>query len=271
MGTRGVNSLNKKQQGELFARLTSANSSIRNIRAEKTKLNSPQVNLSNNELFDHFVKDIDWKPLQNHGLNDTQIELNKEDMDWPMQVRSYLNLVKDLDLDGKRIVDLGCGYGRGVDTIAKYHNVSITGIDNNSQFIDYARLTYPNRRYLAQDNLNDYDFILMNCSAHLLFETGFFDTKYDSKLIVTDFFDRQSINDFKDAVEKHYVIELEQDQTFQTVEAMEYDIATIDNRFKEIVPFEAINCFRDIQQSRLHLFRMKAQRQYKYVLHPKKD
>ena len=51
---------------------------------------------------------------------------------------------------------------------------------------------------------------------------------------------------------------------------MEYDIATIDGRFKNLrVPQESINVFRDIQQSRLHQFRSGGQRQYKYVLYAK--
>ena len=51
---------------------------------------------------------------------------------------------------------------------------------------------------------------------------------------------------------------------------MEYDIATIDGRFKNLrVPQDSINVFRDIQQSRLHQFRSGGQRQYKYVLYAK--
>ena len=270
MGTRGISSLNKKQQAELFAKLTSARSDIKDIRATKTQLNNPPINLSNNELFEEYVKDLSWKPMQNHGLNDSKIVLNAEDMDWPMQVRAYLNLVKDVDISAKRIVDMGCGWGRGVNTIAKYHNVSITGIDNEEQCIEYARQHYPQQRFLQGEELNQqYDIILSMCSAHLLFEKGFFNTKYNSTIIVSDFFDRTSINEFKDAVEKNYTIELEEDQTQETVSAMEYDIATIDGRFKDTIPQEAINIFRDIQQSRLHLFRMGGQRQYKYILYAK--
>jgi len=272
MGTRGLTTLSKRQQSEIFAKLTSANQEVRDIRATKTKLNNPPINLSNNELFEDHVKDIAWRPMQNHGLNDSKIELKAEDMDWPMQVRAYLNLVKDVDLGAKKIVDMGCGWGRGVDVISKYYdNANITGIDNEAQCIEYARQHYPNRRFLQAGQLEDeYDIILSLCSAHLLFETGFFDKKYNSTIIVSDFFDRTSINQFKDAVEKNYTIQLEEDQTQQTVSAMEYDIATIDGRFKNLrVPQESINVFRDIQQSRLHLFRSGGQRQYKYILYAK--
>ena len=51
---------------------------------------------------------------------------------------------------------------------------------------------------------------------------------------------------------------------------MEYDIATIDGRFRNArIPQESVNVFRDIQQSRLHLFRSGGQRQYKYILYAK--
>ena len=272
MGTRGITTLSQRQQAEIFAKLTSANQEVKDIRATKTKLNNPPINLSNNELFEDHVKDIAWRPMQNHGLNDSNIDLKAEDMDWPMQVRAYLNLVKDIDLGAKKIVDMGCGWGRGVDVISKYNdNANITGIDNEAQCIEYARQHYPNRRFLQAGQLDDeYDIILSLCSAHLLFETGFFDKKYNSTIVVSDFFDRTSINQFKDTVEKNYTIQLEEDQTQQTVSAMEYDIATIDGRFNNLrVPQESINVFRDIQQSRLHQFRSGGQRQYKYILYAK--
>ena len=272
-----TNKLSQKEQDELFAKLQSSSQKTMDIRAEKTKLNNPPINLSNDELFDHHVAFQDWKPLQNHGLNDSSIELNAEDMDWPMQVRSYLNLVKDVDIQGKKIVDMGCGWGRGVHAIAKYRKANITGVDNNPQCIEYARQNYPQQRFLQDDKLCDYDgdhvydYIISVCSAHLLFETGFFDKRYKGTILISDFFDRTSVNEFKNAVLKNYRIEEEIDQTQQTVSAMEYDLATIDARFKDIVPQESINIFRDIQQSRLHLFRMGANKQYKYKLYAKMD
>tara|TARA_B100000035_G_scaffold303270_1_gene301700 strand:- start:2796 stop:3629 length:834 start_codon:yes stop_codon:yes gene_type:complete len=277
MGTRGLITLTKKEQDRIFAKLQAGNKEIIDIRAEKTKLNNPQINLSNNELFESHVRDLAWNPMQNHGLNDSSIELYAEDMDWPMQVKAYLNLVKDEDLSAKRIVDMGCGWGRGVHTLAKYRDANITGIDNNPQCIEYARQNYPQHRFLQDDRLCNYDgdhvfdYIISVCSAHLLFETGFFDKKYKGTILISDFFDRTSVNEFKDAVLKNYRIEEEIDQTQQTVSAMEYDLATIDARFKDKVPQESINIFRDIQQSRLHLFRMGANKQYKYKLYAKMD
>ena len=92
MGTRGITTLSQRQQSKIFAKLTSANQEVRDIRATKTQLNNPPINLSNNELFEDHVKDIAWRPMQNHGLNDSKIELKAEDMDWPMQVLSLIHI-----------------------------------------------------------------------------------------------------------------------------------------------------------------------------------
>ena len=48
--------LTQKQQDELFATLQSATKKTQDIRAEKTKLNNPAINLSNDELFNDHVK-----------------------------------------------------------------------------------------------------------------------------------------------------------------------------------------------------------------------
>ena len=259
--------LTQKQQDELFATLQSATQQTQDIRAEKTKLNNPAINLSNDELFNHYVKWADWKPLQNHGLNDTSIDINAEDMDWPMQVRAYLNLVKDIDIENKTIADIGCGWGRGVDAIKKYHNANITDIDNNLSYIQYANQHYPNNEFICANTVtDDYDIIISNCSAHLLMEGTFFYTRYRT-VILTDFFTRTSINEFKDRILANGFCKIvnEVDLSEQTVQAMMYDIDTIDKRFPNISQHSR-NIFKDIAISRLHLFRMGANRQYKYII-----
>ena len=81
MGTRGLVTLTKKDRDKIFAKLTSASRETIELRGEKTKLNNPAINLSNNELFEDHVRNIAWKPMQNHGLNDSSIELYAEDQD----------------------------------------------------------------------------------------------------------------------------------------------------------------------------------------------
>jgi len=60
-------------------------------------------NLSDQEFFDCYVKEEKWYPLQNHGLVDEDIKLQKEDLDFPYQVTSYLNLFKNNQIKNKKI------------------------------------------------------------------------------------------------------------------------------------------------------------------------
>ena len=54
------------------------------------------TNLSDQEFFNCYVKkEIYYQPLQNHGLVDEDVKLQKEDLDFPYQITSYLNLFKN--------------------------------------------------------------------------------------------------------------------------------------------------------------------------------
>ena len=77
-------------------------------------------NLSDQEFFNLYVKDNNWHPLQNHGLIDKEIKLKKEDLDFPNQITAYLNLFKNIEIDNKSVLDIGCGWGRGTYVIKKF-------------------------------------------------------------------------------------------------------------------------------------------------------
>ena len=88
------------------------------------------TNLSDQEFFNCYVKKENWQPLQNHGLVDEDVKLQKEDLDFPYQITSYLNLFKNDKIKNKKILDIGCGYGRGTYIIKKYlPDNEITGMD----------------------------------------------------------------------------------------------------------------------------------------------
>ena len=109
-------------------------------------------NLSDQEFFDCYVKEEKWHPLQNHGLVDEDIKLQKEDLDFPYQVTSYLNLFKNNQIKNKKILDIGCGWGRGAYIIKKYlPDNEVTGIDINQSFIDYAKNNYKDVNYFQDD------------------------------------------------------------------------------------------------------------------------
>lgn len=59
-------------------------------------------NLSDQEFFDCYVKEENWQPLQNHGLVDKDVKLQKEDLDFPYQITSYLNLFKNDKIKNKK-------------------------------------------------------------------------------------------------------------------------------------------------------------------------
>ena len=62
-------------------------------------------NLSDQEFFNHYVKEEKWFPLQNHGLIDQDIFLEKEDHDFPYQIASYLNCFKGIEPCRQSILD----------------------------------------------------------------------------------------------------------------------------------------------------------------------
>ena len=72
-------------------------------------MDSLKPNLSDQEFFNLYVKDKDWYPLQNHGLVDKDIKLQNDDNDFPNQITSYLNLLKNINIDTQSILDIGCG------------------------------------------------------------------------------------------------------------------------------------------------------------------
>ena len=68
-------------------------------------MDSLKPNLSDQEFFNLYVKDKDWYPLQNHGLVDKDIKLQNDDNDFPNQITSYLNLLKNINIDTQSILD----------------------------------------------------------------------------------------------------------------------------------------------------------------------
>ena len=69
-------------------------------------MDSLKPNLSDQEFFNLYVKDKDWYPLQNHGLVDKDIKLQNDDNDFPNQITSYLNLLKNINIDTQSILDI---------------------------------------------------------------------------------------------------------------------------------------------------------------------
>ena len=64
----------------------------------------------------------------------------------------YKQIVKDIDFNGKTILDVGCGFGDLIPFIsAKTSNFDYTGIDITPEFVDIAIKKYPDQKFLKGD------------------------------------------------------------------------------------------------------------------------
>ena len=237
-------------------------------------------NLSDTEFFDLYVKNNNWFPFQNHGLVDKEIQLKKEDLDFPNQVTTYLNLFKNIEIKNQSILDIGCGWGRGTHTIKKYFKkCKVTGIDIDSSYINYAKLHFKECNYL-QDNFfntkikkNSFDFIVSNCSMHFFYNYNIpFNNfkkilKPGGKVLITDLWTNESFFTFLTKCNQHEMKVLSmEDLTNQTIQAMEKDISKTFIKFKNKVNDNSITAFIEIQKDRLKAFKKNINRHYKFVI-----
>lgn len=68
------------------------------------------------------------------------------------QDRRLKEIVKDIDFEGKSVLDVGCGFGDLIPYIsAKTDNFKYTGIDIVPEFIEFAKSKYPQHEFQALD------------------------------------------------------------------------------------------------------------------------
>ena len=262
-----MNELTQKELDEVFARLGAQAED--NIRESKVKPMDPVLNLSHPDFFEQYVKNVNWKPLQNHGLEQLHNKFNLEtnDQDWPGQINAYLDLLVDINLDGAKILDVGSGWGRGVDVLKRYYNVEVDGVDINKDFVKYAKTNYPNNNYFTSAELKDYNILLFMDSTHVMFEPKLFHSiAPDTLLVVSDFFTPDTYEQFKNMIniEKFNCL-LEKDNTEAVMKAMTRDLDTLKTRFNSIEP-HIVSTFKHVQLNRLHQFEIGHSKQYKFVI-----
>ncbi|MFC1710144.1 class I SAM-dependent methyltransferase [Patescibacteria group bacterium] len=68
----------------------------------------------------------------------------------------YKNLVKDIDFEGKTVLDIGCGFGDIIGHIKKKtNNFDYLGIDIVPEFISTAKKKYPKHKFIVGDYFNN--------------------------------------------------------------------------------------------------------------------
>ncbi|GEK15072.1 class I SAM-dependent methyltransferase [Aliivibrio fischeri] len=84
------------------------------------------------------------------------------------QISRYFTLLSGFNLEGKKILDIGCGFGDGIKVIKHFtSNFEYLGIDIVDCLIDEAKSRYTDDNikfisgdFLAIDDLNDYDIVI---------------------------------------------------------------------------------------------------------------
>lgn len=74
---------------------------------------------------------------------DSPVTLKKEDESNRFCIQLYDHVVREVDLENKRVVEVGSGRGGGADYIARYYKpVKYTGVDISSGVIDFCNKFY---------------------------------------------------------------------------------------------------------------------------------
>jgi ubiquinone/menaquinone biosynthesis C-methylase UbiE len=103
--------------------------------------------------------------FMNHGFSPASRIILDEDLLFSNQITMYLNMFNDIDIKNKKILEVGCGRGGGISSIAKYLNTKdLYACDQNKMNIEYCKN-------------NQKDFINFKQSdAHFLdYDDNFFD------------------------------------------------------------------------------------------------
>jgi SAM-dependent methyltransferase len=101
--------------------------------------------------------------LLKHGHGPEVAQLSKEGQQF-----RFDKLVQIADLNGQRVLDLGCGIGDLYPFLLnRFGNVDYTGIDIGSELITAAKVRYPATRFICKDVQEDgigesFDFVLIS-------------------------------------------------------------------------------------------------------------
>ena len=97
--------------------------------------------------------------FMNHGFSPALDIIMEEDLLFNNQITLYLNMFKDIDIKNKKILEIGCGRGGGISSIAKYLNTKdLYACDQNKMNIDYCKNNQQDFINFKQSNAHSLDY-----------------------------------------------------------------------------------------------------------------
>lgn len=103
-------------------------------------------------------------------------QIQPEDIDLKYHIYLYLHLANAVELENKRVLEVGCGRGGGASSVMKYrHPQKLVGLDLCTQSIEFANKHFAkenlffqqgNAEYLSYE-ANSFDAVINVESAHL--------------------------------------------------------------------------------------------------------
>lgn len=100
--------------------------------------------------------DLNYVPFMNHGFSDDSIhlELTENEKVFKYMYQMYAHLIENFNIDtrDKKLLDIGCGYGKGVDFLKRYYSFNEAyGLDIYAFHILNAERLFKNVNFLTFD------------------------------------------------------------------------------------------------------------------------
>ena len=234
----------------------------------------PRINLSDREWFYRYVKRESWTPIQNHGYMSDQYDI---DHPFKYQLVAYEKLIEDMYLGGKDVLEIGCGYGAGIDYLNKKYSLDIVGIDSEAEFIKYAREKHKGR-FILEDFMkplslqtDSYDVVLILDSYLFFCDSEKFYMHLNElvrdrgRVVISDIFSFQDTERYVAKMQQHnFILKKKENITKQTMQSMEHDIKTLQTRIKGVSK-EAVESYLRIQKHRHFRYKTRAEEQYQLL------
>lgn len=187
-----------------------------------------------------------------YSNNDEKIELEEEDEKNRYSAQLYNFIATGVDIEGKNILEIGCGRGGGLSYINRYLSPkSVTGIDLNKKAIKFCKNHYreKNNTFLQANAqslplfTNYYDVVINIESSHrytqpeLFFNEVFRVLKPAGHFLFADFRDDKELEELKLQLKNSkFQLEKRQDITSNVVEALKLITHDREILIKKLLP-----------------------------------